>query len=59
MFGLSSKCHEQSNEFPYIIKIITAKATIAKITLRQLEIDSSPCDSIDWYTCCIYLLDGF
>jgi len=59
MFGLSSKCHEQSNEFPYIIKIITAKATIAKITLRQLEIDSSPYDSIDWYTCCISLLDGF
>jgi len=46
MFGSSSKCHEQSNEFPYIIKIITAKATIAKTTLRQYEIDSSLYDSI-------------
>jgi len=47
MFASSSKCHEQSNEFPYIIKIIAAKATIAKITLRQYEIDSSLYDSID------------
>lgn len=54
----SSKCHEQSKELPYIEKIIIAKVTIAKTTLRQLEIDSSPYGSIDWYNCCISLSDG-